>query len=68
MVAGKTPWHAGPVVRYDVADADGFMRITAGGYWGEPDARVRALAHYEYFEDDAGTHDGRVTVSGIVAF
>lgn len=68
LLAGKTPWHAGPVLRYDVADADGFTRITAGAYWGEPDARARAIVHYEYFEDDAGTHDGRITTSAIVAF
>jgi hypothetical protein len=68
LVAGKTPWHAGPVLRYDAFDADDFSRITVGGYYGEPAARVRALAHYEYFSDDAGTHDGRITAAVIVAF
>lgn len=68
LVAGKTAWGAGPVVRYDAADADDFQRVTVGGYWGEPDARARLLAHYEWFEDDAGAHDGRVTAEVIVRF
>jgi hypothetical protein len=68
-LAGNTPWHAGPVLRYDAADADGFQRLTAGGYYGEPDARFRLLAHYEWFADDeVGTHDGRVTAMAIVRF
>ena len=67
-LAGKTPWHAGPVIRYDAADLEEFSRITVGGYWGEPGARVRAIAHYERFEDEAGVHDGRLTAVGIVVF
>jgi hypothetical protein len=60
-VAGKTPWHVGPVARFDAADAEGYQRVTIGAYYGEPEAPVRAIVHYERFEDDAGRHDGRVT-------
>ena len=59
-LAVKTPWHLGPVARYDAADLEGFSRWTVGGYWGEPGARVRAFVDYEYFEDDLGKHDARV--------
>jgi hypothetical protein len=68
MIAGKTKWHAGPVARYDAADTDGYQRITVGGYWGDPGAAVRALAHYEWYQDDVGTHDGRVTAAVLVRF
>jgi Phosphate-selective porin O and P len=67
-VAGKTPWHLGPAIRYDVADAEGFQRLTMGLYWGEPNARVRVLADYEYFQDDLGTHDARVETQLQVVF
>jgi Phosphate-selective porin O and P len=67
-VAGKTPWHLGPVLRYDAADAGGFWRVTAGMYWGEPDARVRLFSDYEYFEDDLGKHDARVETQLQVVF
>lgn len=60
LVAGKTPWHVGPVVRYDTYDVDDFKRWTFGGYWGAIDARLRAMATYEIFEDDAGKHDHRL--------
>lgn len=58
LAAGKTPWHAGPVLRYDTLEE--FKRITAGAYWGEPSAKLRALVTYERFEDDAGLHDHRL--------
>lgn len=60
LVAGKTPWNVGPVVRYDTYDRDEFKRWTLGGYWGALDARLRAMATYEIFEDDAGKHDHRL--------
>ena len=68
LVAGKLPHHTGPVVRYDAADAEGFERVTAGVYWGEPRSRFRVLADYEWFTDDAGDHDGRVSVEAIARF
>ncbi|MFN0250412.1 MAG: porin [Kofleriaceae bacterium] len=60
LVAGKTPWNVGPVVRYDTYDLDEFKRWTFGAYWGALDARLRAMATYEVFEDDAGKHDHRL--------
>src|SRR5262249_22498216 len=60
LAAGKTPWNVGPVLRSDANDADGFARWTFGGYWGAIDARLRAMATYEIFEDDAGPHDHRL--------
>ncbi len=68
LVAGKSRWHVGPVIRYDADDGASFRRITAGGYWGEPAAKARALLDYEWFEDDAGAHDGRVTAEVIAKF
>ena len=67
-LAGKTPWHVGPVLRYEAADLEEFTRWTFGAYWGEPTARVRALLSYEYFEDELGVHDGRVETQLQVVF
>ena len=67
-LAGKTPWHVGPAIRYDASDAEGFSRFTIGGYWGEPKAKVRVLADYEVYEDDLGKNDGRFGVEAIVVF
>ncbi len=67
-LAGKTPWHVGPAVRYDASDAEGFTRYTIGGYYGEPKAKFRVLADYEIYEDDFGKNDGRFGVEGIVVF
>ncbi len=67
-LAGKTPWRVGPAIRYDASDAEGFGRITVGGYWGEPKAKVRVLVNYEVYEDDAGKNDGRFGLEGIVVF
>ncbi len=60
LAAGKTPWAVGPVVRYDTSNGDGLKRWTMGGYWGAIDARLRAMATYEVFEDDTGPHDHRL--------
>lgn len=45
LAAGKTPWHAGPVVRYDTLEDE--STITFGGYWGELGAHLRVMAEYE---------------------
>lgn len=60
LVAGKTPWNVGPVVRYDTYDLAELDRWTFGAYWGALDARLRAMATYEIFEDEAGKHDHRL--------
>ncbi|HTE54112.1 MAG TPA: porin [Kofleriaceae bacterium] len=60
ILAGKTPWNIGPLVRYDVWDQEDFRRLTAGAYWGGPADAVRVIVHYEAFEDTDGRHDDRV--------
>ena len=60
MVAGKTPWDVGPVVRYDMHDLEEFVRWTFGAYYGAPDDAFRAMATFEVFEDEAGPHDHRL--------
>lgn len=55
-LVGKTPWHIGPIVRYDVF-SDSFARWTVGAYYGEPKDKIRVLLNYEYrekFEDALG--------------
>ena len=68
MLVGKTPWNMGPVLRSDAFDAEEFKRFTFGGYWGVPKKKLRALAHYEVFEDSAGAHDHRATAMLIARF
>jgi hypothetical protein len=55
-LVGKTPWHVGPILRYDVF-SDTFERYTIGAYYGEPKDKIRVLLNYEYrkkFEDALG--------------
>jgi hypothetical protein len=51
MVAGKTPIHIGPTLRYEDMDGE-FKRWTIGAYYGEPSARLRILANYEIRQVD----------------
>ncbi len=46
MVAGKTPFHIGPTLRYEDMDGE-FKRWTLGAYYGKPSAKIRVLANYE---------------------
>ena len=57
IVAVKTKWNAGPIVRYDVLEE--FRRWTAGAYVGLPADDVSLLLNYEIFKDDLGKHDDR---------
>lgn len=57
LLAVKTPWHAGPVLRYDVLED--FNRVTIGAYAGLPANAVSLLLNYEVFRDDLGKHDDR---------
>lgn len=61
LVAGKTRWDAGPVVRYDVFDSDSH-RWTLGGYYGPPGQDFRAMVTYEVVTEDEFRHDDRVLV------
>jgi hypothetical protein len=58
LLAGKTPWRFGPLLRYDQLEA--FQRWTYGGYWGRPADPVRLLFNYEVWRDDVGRHDDRM--------
>jgi hypothetical protein len=51
MLAGKTPIHIGPTLRYEDMDGE-FKRWTIGAYYGEPSARLRILANYEIRQVD----------------
>ena len=57
LVVVKTPWHAGPLIRYDVLED--FKRTTIGAYVGRPASDVSLLLNYELFQDDLGKHDDR---------
>jgi len=46
-VVGKSPYHAGPIVRYDVL-GDELQRWTFGGYYDLAHARLRLMVNYEY--------------------
>ena len=47
LLAGKTKWKAGPLVRYDVLE-DEWKRWTIGAYYGLPNDKVRVLLNYEF--------------------
>jgi len=47
LLAGKTKWKAGPLVRYDVLE-DEWKRWTVGAYYGLPNDRFRVLLNYEF--------------------
>ena len=57
LVAGKTRWNVGPIIRWDVFDE--FRRLTGGAYIGRPSDDVSLLLNYEVFRDDLGKHDDR---------
>jgi hypothetical protein len=46
LLAGKTKWKAGPLIRYDVLE-DEWKRWTLGAYYGLPNDRFRVLLNYE---------------------
>jgi hypothetical protein len=58
LAAGKVRWHAGPVLRYE--SVDGFTRLTAGAYQGDPDAQLRFMTSYEVWKEEDYKHDDRV--------
>jgi hypothetical protein len=70
-LAGKTPWKAGPLVRYDVLD-DEWKRLTIGAYYGLPDDRLRVLLNYEFrgyhSEETAFGEDDRLYIQLQVRF
>ena len=59
-LVGKTPWPAGPIIRFDLL-GDSFERWTFGAYYGRASDAFRMLFNYELrslFEDATG-HIGR---------
>lgn len=54
MAAGKTPFDAGPTLRFEDFDGE-FQRWTIGAYYGEPSARLRILANYEIRKEVGNT-------------
>ena len=66
LVAGKTPWDVGPVLRYDDFDAV-YRRWTMGVYYGLPREVFRAMATYEVVHE-GGRHDDRVLLWTQVRF
>ena len=47
LLAIKTKWKVGPLVRYDSFE-DEFKRITFGAFYGLPKDKFRVLVNYEY--------------------
>ena len=70
MLAIKTKWKAGPLVRYDVFE-DEWSVWTIGAYYGEPKAPLRFLLNYVVrsgVTDIPGGHDDRLYVQAQVTF
>ncbi|MFN0152156.1 MAG: porin [bacterium] len=59
LVAGKTSFGVGPVVRYDVFDED-ITRWTVGGYYGLPGAALRSIVTYEVSKEAEFDNDDRL--------
>lgn len=55
ILAGKTRWNLGPLVRYDQLEA--YQRWTYGAFYGLPSDNLRFLLNYEIWQDDLGRHD-----------
>jgi hypothetical protein len=47
LLAGKTKWKTGPLIRYDVL-TDEWKRWTVGAYYGLPNDKIRILLNYEF--------------------
>jgi len=60
LLAVKTPWHVGPLVRYDKQEA--FKRWTLGAFLGRRSDDLRVLLNYEILRDDLGKHDDKLYV------
>jgi len=61
ILALKSKWHVGPLVRYDVFE-DEWEVCTVGAYYGEPKDRLRVLINYLFrgnITDIPGGHDDR---------
>ncbi|MFM9943937.1 MAG: hypothetical protein ACKVQB_01760, partial [Bacteroidia bacterium] len=70
MLAFKTKWNAGPMVRYDAFE-DEWKVLTVGAYYGEPKDKFRVLVNYVFrgnVNDVPGGHDDRLYVQMQIVF
>ena len=70
LLAVKTKWKVGPLVRYDSFE-DEFKRITFGAFYGLPKDKFRILVNYEYrglYTDVPNGHDDRLYVQMQIVF
>jgi hypothetical protein len=58
LLAGKTKWRLGPLIRYDQLEE--YQRWTYGAFYGLPADDVRLLFNYEVWQDDLGRHDDKL--------
>lgn len=66
LVAGKTPYDVGPVLRYE--SFDGSRNWTLGAYYGPPKATFRVIAHWEVLRDADARRDDRLIVATQIQF
>lgn len=70
LLAVKTKWDAGPLVRYDVFQ-DEWHVWTVGAYYGKPTDKFRVLVNYIFrggITDVEGGHDDRLYIQTQVKF
>ncbi len=70
LLALKTKWKVGPLVRYDVFE-DEWKVLTCGAYYGNPEDRFRILANYVFrggVKDIPGGHDDRLYIQMQIVF
>jgi Phosphate-selective porin O and P len=70
ILAGKTKWKIGPLIRYESTD-DEFKQVTAGAYYGLPKDKFRILVNYQFrkkITDIPEGHDDRLYIQMQVVF
>ncbi len=70
IIALKTKWKIGPLVKYDVFE-DEWKVVTCGAYYGNPNDRFRMLLNYVFrgnIKDVPRGHDDRLYVQMQVVF
>lgn len=70
ILAIKTKWKAGPLIRYDVFE-DEWKVLTCGAYYGNPKDKFRILVNYVFrgnVTDIPNGHDDRLYIQMQVSF
>ena len=70
LLALKTKWKLGPLVRYDTFE-DEFKRLTLGAYYGKPKDKFRVLVNYDFrggITDVPKGHDDRFYIQCQIRF